>query len=82
MSLEKWVQFTSTVHFKDEVSLADRIDAFSQPLQQFLFKKYPSFREAPGGFFWLLIFNAVAASKTHPQAHLNEAVAVLKGRYA
>jgi len=78
----KWTHFVATAHFKDEVPLADRIDGFANPIQTFLFKKYPVLQTAPGGVFWLLLFNSVAASKSHSTAQLNEAVATLKGRHA
>ena len=79
---EKWLSFVNKVHFKEDVPLADRIDAFAVPVKDFVFARYPVMNRAPAGVFWLILFNAVASSKTHTQAQLNEAVGTLKARHA
>ena len=78
----RWLRFVAEIHFKDDVPLVDRIDSFTHPIQEFLFTRYPVMRNAPAGLFWLMLFNAIASSKTHTQAQLNEAIAALKGRHA
>ena len=77
----KWLQFHNTVHFKADVSLAEKIDFFSQPLSQFFHNKYPQLLLGGQEMFWLTVFTAVLESGSHPRDEVNAAVAVLQVKY-
>lgn len=76
---DKWRYFNEKVPFKKEVPLAQRIEAFSLPIQQFVEDHYPVLLKSPdpGEFFWTMLFTAVLESKTHPAGDVNCAIEVL-----
>ena len=79
--LAKWIQFHETIHLKEDVPLAQKIDLFAQPLSQLFESKYPQLLAGGSEIFWLTIFTAVIESGTHTKEQVNAAVATLQGRY-
>lgn len=62
--------------------LAYEIEKFSSDAFRFMFEKFPITKHAPPFSLWMIIFTAVQGAKTHPQTQLNEAIAMLRERYA
>lgn len=79
---ERWVRFAQELHFKHEVPLSGRIEAFAPLAQEFIRSRYPTILTAPAGVFWLLIFNAVRQSGTNPVDEINVAVSELRRKFA
>lgn len=77
----KWVQFDSTAHLKADVSLAEKIDLFVEPLTLFLQRKYPSLEDGGPSVFWLATFTAILESGTHPKDDVNAAIRELQNKY-
>jgi hypothetical protein len=78
----KWINYHNTVHFKDDVPLADVMDSFIGPIHLFFEKKYPVLATGPANVFFLATFTAILESKTHPTAEVNAAIETLKPKYA
>jgi len=78
---EKWLHFHRNVHLKEEVSLATKIDLFSQPLAQFFNTKYSQLLLGSPDIFWMAVFTAVLESGTHPKEQVNAAVEELRSKY-
>ncbi|MGO9327450.1 MAG: hypothetical protein ACLQJ0_04965 [Steroidobacteraceae bacterium] len=78
----RWIAFNNAVHFKAEVPLSEKIDAFASPIQQYYESKYPILASGTAEMFWLALFTAILESGTHPKEQVNGAIAELKGKYA
>jgi hypothetical protein len=70
----KWIHFTSSIHFNEEIGLADIVRSFSSPAHEFIQKKYPTLA-AQDATFWQLIFTSIAKSGTHSADVINAAIA-------
>jgi len=79
---DKWIVFDRTVKLNESVSLGQKIDLFAEPLSGFFQTKYPLLLLGGSQVFWLTIFTAVRESGTHSKEAVNDAVAVLRGKYA
>lgn len=79
---EKWLKFDETLPFKEGVPLSKKIDLFVQPVQEFISNKYPIVLTGPPDIFWLIIFNAILESGTHPKDEVNLAINELSKKYA
>jgi len=78
---EKWVYFNNTIHFKAGVSLAQRVEAFAQPVSQFFRESYPQLSLSGSKTFWLITFTAIAESGTHPASEVSTAMAQIQKQY-
>jgi hypothetical protein len=78
---DRWLYFTKTIHFREDVPLAKRIESFATPIQEFLRVNYPGLKDAPAGVFWMMLVTAIAEAKTHESAELDRAVEQLRARY-
>jgi hypothetical protein len=78
----KWIAFNNAVHFKDEVPLSARIDAFASPVHQFYESKYPVLASGTAEVFWLALFTAILESGTHPKDAVNAAIVDLRKKFA
>jgi hypothetical protein len=78
---EKWVYFTKTLKFKETVSLAEQIDVFVVPIQEFVEAKYPLLMAEPINIFWTMLFTAILQSKTHSSDEVNAAITELDKKY-
>ena len=79
---QKWLQFHEAVHLKEDVTLATKIDIFSQPIQQFIQNNYPVISKGPTEVFWLIVLTAILESGTHPTEEVNSAITALQAKYA
>jgi hypothetical protein len=79
---EKWVRFTQMLHFKDDVPLSNRIEAFAPLARDFIRTRYPIILTGPAGVFWLIIFDAVRQSGTNSVDEINSAIAELRQKFA
>lgn len=71
---DKWLEF-QVLKFKDEVSLADRIYAFSVPLREGL-RSWEAFKVAPDEIFLLIAAKGVEASGTHSKEEIEASLGV------
>ncbi len=78
----KWLHFDATVHLVEGAPLAEKIDVFAAPLAQLFQSKYPALLLGGSKMFWLTIFTAILESGTHPKDTVNEAIEVLRAKYA
>jgi hypothetical protein len=78
----KWIAFNSAVHFKAEVPLSAKIDAFASPVHQYYESKYPVLASGTAEMFWLALFTAILESGTHPKEAVNTAIAELRKKHA
>jgi hypothetical protein len=78
----KWAYFNTAVPFRDDVSLADRIEAFVEPAREGILNNYPIMRTAPNDIIWEMVFVAVIESKTHRPDEVSQARAALAAKYA
>lgn len=79
---KKWKYFCETLHFKADVQLDMRIEAFSMPILAFVEGNYPELLKGPnpGEFFWTMLFTGILESKTHNPEEVNIAIEVLGRR--
>ncbi len=78
---DKWLLYRKTIHFQNEVPLANRIASFAPPIQIYLQETYPALNDIPAKIFWMMVFAAIEDSKTHSMTDLNSAMAQLRGRF-
>ena len=78
---DRWIVFVSSVHFRDDVTLADRIEVFAAPAREYISRYHPAIFDAPAGVFWMTILTAVIESKTHTPEEVNKAKDELALRY-
>jgi hypothetical protein len=77
----KWIYLNSTVHFRAEIPLSAKIDAFITPIHLFFEKSYPVLAAGPAEVFWLTTFTAILESGTHSKEQINAAIAELRPKY-
>src|ERR1700722_7511843 len=77
----KWIYFHNTLHFKDDVPLAQKMDAFIEPIHIFFEKKSPVLAAGSASVFFMATFTAILESKTHPTAEVNAAIETLRSKY-
>ncbi len=80
----KWTEYIKILPFNDEISLAYKIELFTNPAQIFVENTFPvllSDVEQQGNSFWVMIFSAIQQSKTHSIDELNEAMAELEKKF-
>ena len=58
------------------------MERFSTDAFRFMFENFPLTKHAPPFSLWMIIFAAVQDAKTHPQVLLDDAIEVLRKRYA
>jgi hypothetical protein len=78
---DKWIHFHQTVHLAAAVPLAQKIDFFAQPLDEFIRTKYPQLLAGGSEIFWLTLVTAILESGTHPKDEVNAAIAQLQAKY-
>ena len=64
------------------LELAEEMELFSQSAFRLMYEKFPITRQAPPFLLWLTVFTAVAEASTHPQDTVNDAIEMLRQRYA
>lgn len=79
---EKWIYFNNTIHYKTEVPLAERIDAFAQPVSQFYRDKYPQLFVGGPQIFWIITCAAITEASTHPPDIVSAAVPQARAKYS
>jgi hypothetical protein len=78
-----WVEYLRVTPFLPEIRLARKIELFADPIHLFLEGKYPILVVVtPGKTLWMSIFAAVAETKTHSLAAVQEAISELGSKYA
>jgi hypothetical protein len=78
----KWINFHKTVHLKDGVPLAVKMDAFIEPIHIFFEKKYPVLAAGQASIFFMATFTAILESNTYPVAEVNAAIHTLETKYS
>ena len=78
----KWIALNDKLVFKEGLPLSEIIEVFITPVREYIFSAYPEYYDAPNDLIWIMVFNAVMDSGTHPKSEVNEAVAELEGKYA
>jgi hypothetical protein len=73
---DKWLYFTKTLPFKDDVSFLDRIICFLPPAFEGLRKNFPALRQAPEAVLLLIVAKGIEFSGTHSRAELEAALGV------
>ena len=75
---EKWITYTKSTRFGNDIPLSENIDIFSQPLVEYFKERYMTLYQYSESIFWYTLFNAILGSKTHPRAKVNTAIKELK----
>ena len=78
---EKWIHFNNTMHYKAEVTLAERIEAFGEPVSLFYRDHHPLLFALGPDVFWIIVYGAIRDSGTHPPDLVNAAVAQVRANY-
>jgi hypothetical protein len=78
---DRWIYYTQTLKFKPEVKLSEIIDSFAAPVREFIRINYPIVYVAPPEMFWMILFNSIYKSQTHPSAEVNAAIIELNQKY-
>ena len=82
---QKWMGFIATVHFKEDVSLIQRIEAFATPAMMYYVKTYPSLMSRGPGLFWANLTAALLETESCDPHELDAALKSLEqrdGRFA
>jgi hypothetical protein len=79
---ESWLFFLNKMKFKDDVLLADQLEAFTYPTKVLIENRHPAVAAAPAEVFRLILLNAVISSGSHSPAEINAAIHELRLRYA
>jgi hypothetical protein len=80
----KWSYFTKALVFKDEVTLAQKIEMFAVPAREYVEKNHQLLLAGPNAeeLSWLTIFTAILESKTHSPNEVNAAIDQLSTKFA
>jgi hypothetical protein len=62
--------------------LAGAIEEFAAAVTGSLYKHFPVMKEAPPKFIWMAVLTAVEEARTHEEAQLEKAFALLRAKYA
>jgi hypothetical protein len=74
---KQWLYYTSTLVFKDEVPLRDRILSFASPMTEGLKNTFAALgNNAPPAIFMLIIAKGIEKSGTHSTAEIEAALGV------
>ena len=71
---EKWLYFSQTLIFNQNVPLRDRIAAFLVPVSEGLKNKFEPLRRAPDPVILLIVAKGVEASRTHSRNEIENAL--------
>ena len=71
---EKWISYTKSTRFDNDIPLSENIDIFSQPLVEYFKERYMTLYQYSESIFWYTLFNAILGSKTHPKTEVNTAI--------
>lgn len=74
VATEKWLYFTGTFVFKEDVPLTQRIHLFSNPMFEGLRNNFPALAKAPPAVLLLIIAKGVQNSGTHTRAQIEQAL--------
>lgn len=70
----QWRSFLETMPFKEDVSLEDKITAFSFPAMEGIKTNVRAMSDAPDGLLLMTIGYAIVDSRTHSQAEVEGAM--------
>jgi len=73
---DKWLYFSRTLVFKDEVTLKDRIAAFLPLATEGLRGRFSALKDAPGAVVLLVVVKGVELSGTHSRAELEKSLGI------
>jgi hypothetical protein len=71
---QKWRHFSTTLVFKEDVPLQERIAAFSFPMFEGIRKNVPELRKSPDAFLLIVVAKGIEKSGTHSRAEIEEAL--------
>jgi hypothetical protein len=76
----RWIDYHRTRRLRRRMSLDERIESFSQSMQEFLNDKYPTLSAQPAKFFLLIVCTAILESGTHTTEEIDAAISDLEKR--
>jgi hypothetical protein len=76
IAANKWLFFSKTLAFKDEVTLEERIQLFAMPMFEGLRTHFSPLAKAPAGVLLLICAKGVEKSGTHSRAEIEQALKV------
>jgi len=71
---EKWLHFTASLPFRDDVELRERIRYFAMPVGEGLRNNFPALREANEAILLIIVAKGIERSGTHSRAELEAAL--------
>jgi len=77
---DRWINYTQTSRFKNDVPLSENIANFAHPLAEFFKKRYLNLYQYDRSIFWYTVSMAILNSKTHPKDEVNLALKELDAK--
>ena len=71
---DKWLFFSKTLAFKEDVVRRDRIAAFSFPMFEGLIKNVLPLRKSPDAILLIVVAKGIEKSGTHTRGEIEEAL--------
>ena len=79
---DRWINYTQSKRFKNDVTLSENIDNFVQPLTKFFKNRYLDLYQYDSSIFWYTVSTAILNSKTHPKHDVDSAINEVNAKYA
>ena len=79
---DRWISYTQSKRFKNDVTLSENIDNFVQPLTEFFKSRYLNLYQYDSSIFWYTVSTAILNSKTHPKYDVDSAINEVNAKYA
>lgn len=71
---DRWLYFTRTLAFKDDVDLGQRIYLFSTPFAEGAKLRFPVLKKSPDSIFLVFAAKGVERSRTHTRSQIEQAL--------
>jgi hypothetical protein len=78
---DKWISFTKSSRFKNDILLSENIDNFAAPLVTFFKNRYMTLYQFGRRIFWYTVSEAITKSKSHAKAEVHKALEELESKY-
>jgi hypothetical protein len=71
---DRWLYYNEKLKFKPDVRLAEIIEGFAMPMQEFVRMSYPLLDAAGPRFFWMVVFHGIQRTGSPSLDAINQAI--------
>lgn len=77
----KWISYTETARFKNDVPLSENMDNFAKSLVKFFKNRYMTLYQFGRSIFWYTLSEAITKSKSHTKSEVHDALKEIEAKY-